>query len=108
MGSRETVEKVRQTATKYYSTGLCTSENELCKKGHVITECLPPDVVLEALPSKCAVNRTYFLKLQDEQEDVGAHEMDADGSGSHQGRAEVKHSHSRTWQKNVNRLETEV
>ena len=100
--SRETAEKVDQITTKYCRNGLCVSENGLCKKRPVVTECPPPDIVLEASPVTCAVNRTYFLKLQYEEEDEGAHEREVDG------REMVKRGHLRMWQKNVDCLETEV
>ena len=75
------------------------SEKRPFSNGHVMGH--PPDIVLGTLPSK-TVPRTS-LEL-----DLGANwDKEVNSSGAN-GRSKVKHGHSRTWQRNVHCLETEV
>ena len=95
------------------------SEEKLLCNGHTKGRSRPPDIILGSMPSHdhlrstipCKTSSGLELRLQDDM-----HNMNCRGNMQDReevkeatsGGLRVKHGHSRTWQRNVHCLETEV
>lgn len=80
------------------------SEEKLLSNGHSKGQICPPDIVLESLPSQSTVSKTALKLGLDDVAGTNSSNQEATANGG----SKVKHGHSRTWQRNVHCLETEV
>ena len=87
-GVRNEEPEVNKVVTNGVKLMADVSKEKLLTNGHANGQLRPPDIVLESLPNGTEMN-------------FGHQEMANE-------RSKVKHGHSRTWQRNVHCLETEV
>ena len=101
MGSRELEQESDSTSSVKHVVD--ASEEKLLSNGHTKGRIPPPDIVLESLPSQSTVSTALKLGLEDM---AGTNLSDQEATAN--GGSKVKHGHSRTWQRNIHCLETEV
>lgn len=95
------------TTTVHYSSVEPTSDSSEKRNEHVVpVSNPPPDVVLESLPSRSTGPKVIPLAGIDGL--AGTKSGDQEVDARPKVRSKVKHGHSRTRQRNIHCLETEV